>query len=63
LNKLNAGVLHKYLSTEKQDRHIKKKLVVWDSSVQKADTEIFSTLNDLLTRVDVIAKKLLNIIC
>ena len=40
----------------------KKKLGVWDSFVQKGDTEMFSTSNDFLTSVDVIGKELSDII-
>jgi len=36
--------LHKYLCTE--TGVLKKKLAIWDSFVQKGDTEVFSTLNE-----------------
>ena len=62
MNKRNTGDLHKYFNTEKQDRGIQKKLGVWDSFVQKRDTEMFSTSNNFLTSADVIAKALLDII-
>jgi len=40
----------------------KKKLVLWDGFVQMGDTEMFTTLMDFLTSVDVNAKELLDII-
>jgi len=57
LNKLNARVLHNYLCTEKQGRHIQKDAVFWDSFVQKRDAEMFTTFNVFLTSVDVNAKE------
>jgi len=38
-----------------------KKLALWDSFVQKGDTEIFPTLSNLLTSSDVNAKEFLDI--
>jgi len=35
----------------------KKKLALWDSFVQKGDTEMFLTLNNFLTSVDVFVYK------